>query len=330
MINIFDIHNKIINKDTHDLIVKLKHISYLLPEINVLEKENKADFIWLDIDTLIYTKLYSNKKYIINNTDTASKQDYTMLPNNCYVLDVNPENIFTNIHYFNSWGEKTIKDNLIVDNSKANIRFLASNRKPRPHRNSFAKLCYLFQNNLYHSFYEDPNRTNNDERYFENSKYSNIFKNYIKLPVKTNDTYYNMTPIDLIEKMKLTQLTLIFETNYNVYYSTVTEKTFREIVSKRPFILFGPYNALQNLKNIGFKTFETIWDESYDNLKNPTERFDKTIDLLLELNSMNGNDFNNLILKTKTICEYNYHHAQKLHKINLQNLKDKLLLWKNT
>jgi hypothetical protein len=43
-----------------------------------------------------------------------------------------------------------------------------------------------------------------------------------------------------------------------------TEKTFRPILLKTPFIVQGPKNFLRNLKKLGFKTFATWWDEGYD------------------------------------------------------------------
>lgn len=43
-----------------------------------------------------------------------------------------------------------------------------------------------------------------------------------------------------------------------------TEKTIRPIIAKTPFIAMGPKNHLANLKNMGFKTFDQWWDESYD------------------------------------------------------------------
>jgi hypothetical protein len=48
----------------------------------------------------------------------------------------------------------------------------------------------------------------------------------------------------------------------NVFF--VTEKTWRCIVARRPFITMGSRNFLSNLRKLGFKTFDKFWDESYD------------------------------------------------------------------
>ena len=44
-----------------------------------------------------------------------------------------------------------------------------------------------------------------------------------------------------------------------------TEKTARPIMGMKPFVVYGPKNYLTNLKKIGFKTFDSVWDEDYDN-----------------------------------------------------------------
>jgi len=44
-----------------------------------------------------------------------------------------------------------------------------------------------------------------------------------------------------------------------------TEKTARPIVGMKPFVIYGPINYLKNLKKLGFKTFDSVWDEDYDN-----------------------------------------------------------------
>lgn len=43
-----------------------------------------------------------------------------------------------------------------------------------------------------------------------------------------------------------------------------TEKTWRPIVCKTPFMIQGPVGFLENLRRIGLKTFNHFWDESYD------------------------------------------------------------------
>lgn len=58
-------------------------------------------------------------------------------------------------------------------------------------------------------------------------------------------------------------LDVICETwpNHNGFY--ITEKFWRAVATKTPFVIYGPRHVLTNLKKIGFKTFHDFWDEGY-------------------------------------------------------------------
>lgn len=68
---------------------------------------------------------------------------------------------------------------------------------------------------------------------------------------------------------------IVVETALNYPYPFITEKTYRPIASNRPFIILGPYKTLEFIRSLGFHTFPTIIDESYDTVYNPEERFIK-------------------------------------------------------
>jgi hypothetical protein len=55
----------------------------------------------------------------------------------------------------------------------------------------------------------------------------------------------------------------------NMYY---TEKTWRSIFYQRPFLLMGNQHQLQMLRDLGFKTFDFLFDESYDNIADADSR----------------------------------------------------------
>jgi hypothetical protein len=43
-----------------------------------------------------------------------------------------------------------------------------------------------------------------------------------------------------------------------------TEKSWRPIIARRPFITMAGRHHLANLRRLGFRTFNNIWDEGYD------------------------------------------------------------------
>jgi len=46
----------------------------------------------------------------------------------------------------------------------------------------------------------------------------------------------------------------------------ITEKTMKPIIAKKLFVLFGAKHHLKDLRELGFKTFDSVIDEEYDNI----------------------------------------------------------------
>jgi hypothetical protein len=61
------------------------------------------------------------------------------------------------------------------------------------------------------------------------------------------------------------ELVLETMTRGNTFFPT--EKTLRPIVGMKPFLTYAPKNYLKHLRALNFKTFDSIWDESYDNFE---------------------------------------------------------------
>ena len=62
----------------------------------------------------------------------------------------------------------------------------------------------------------------------------------------------------------------------------LTEKTYRAIVNRHPFVLAGPVKSLEYLHSLGFKTFHEFIDESYDSIMDwgdngIAEKIEKTV-----------------------------------------------------
>ena len=59
---------------------------------------------------------------------------------------------------------------------------------------------------------------------------------------------------------------IVHETDISDDNFFVTEKTIRPIMFKRPFLSMSGKNFLSKLRQLGFKTFDTWFDETYDSL----------------------------------------------------------------
>ena len=85
----------------------------------------------------------------------------------------------------------------------------------------------------------------------------------------------------------------------------ITEKTTKLLLAKRLFVMFGPMHTLKFLKELGFKTFDSIVDESYDDCDNTVERFRRAFDQVEYLATLDPAE---LMAATEQIREHNYNH----------------------
>ena len=81
-------------------------------------------------------------------------------------------------------------------------------------------------------------------------------------------------------------ISLIAETYYTDDFF-LTEKTGKALLAGRIFIALGSRNILKQIRSLGFKTFDGIFDESYDNLPTMPERVIAAMNLLIELSNTN-------------------------------------------
>lgn len=91
-------------------------------------------------------------------------------------------------------------------------------------------------------------------------------------------------------------------------YLTLTEKTFKPIAMKSPFIIYGQPFILKKLHEYGYKTFSSLWDESYDTKIDLVERVNSIINTIQYLNNLSDCDFYNLLKEAHEIVEHNYNH----------------------
>ena len=82
----------------------------------------------------------------------------------------------------------------------------------------------------------------------------------------------------------------------------VSEKTAKTIISGMPFISVATPNFLKGLRDIGFKTYNELWDESYDNIVKWQDRVAAIIDLL---NSLENFDWQKNKQKLLSIAQHN-------------------------
>jgi len=77
------------------------------------------------------------------------------------------------------------------------------------------------------------------------------------------------TNLDILQFYSKFDIELVSEsyTRGNTFFPT--EKTVRPIMAAKPVLIYGPKNFLQRLQGLGFETYHSVWNESYDQLEGP-------------------------------------------------------------
>jgi hypothetical protein len=86
----------------------------------------------------------------------------------------------------------------------------------------------------------------------------------------------------------------------------LTEKTFKTIALKHPFIIASVPKTLELLKEIGYKTFHPWINESYDDELNDTSRLYQIALETKRLSELKGDDLINFLNGVRPIVEHNY------------------------
>ena len=135
-------------------------------------------------------------------------------------------------------------------------------------------------------------------------------------PIKNDQTQY-VYPIDnnhnanICDWYKNIFVDIVCETfsNGNVFF--LTEKFWRPIVTKTPFILQGSQFTLKRLKQLGFQTFDRWWDEGYD--EDPYLHSQKEIKKVLEyLGNLDLDQINQMYNDMQETLTHNYNCMMNL------------------
>jgi hypothetical protein len=116
---------------------------------------------------------------------------------------------------------------------------------------------------------------------------------------------------------KGTLLSVVTETHAYQHAIAETEKTFKPIKYRHPFILVGAPNSLVSLKKKGYRTFSNWFDESYDTIDNHRERVFAISNVCKEIDSWSHAKKSQFIQETNEVVDHNFEVLKSRHK-NIQ------------
>lgn len=91
-----------------------------------------------------------------------------------------------------------------------------------------------------------------------------------------------------------------------------TEKTYKTFMLGRPFLLWSGAGALRTLQNLGFQTFNSVFDESYDLEQCNQKRFQKLLTEIDRLATLTVQQCQAIHIKLKPVFEHNRVRMQEL------------------
>lgn len=212
----------------------------------------------------------------------------------------------------------------------------------RDHRVLF--LYHIFQNKLAHNYISAPRVCPVEKTDITSiaQKYTNVYHdindifNAVDLPrMFAGENTQHMTSCWLtnFDEAADSLLYVPTETLYFGRRTHLTEKTFKAIALEMPFVLIAPAHSLEYLRSYGFKTFSSVFDESYDQETDDIKRLKKATKLLADIDNLSARDKLEIHKACLPLVEHNYNHfyhggfadilwLELTHMLN--NLKQKL------
>lgn len=114
---------------------------------------------------------------------------------------------------------------------------------------------------------------------------------------------YTVGPID---KINNSFMYIVTETCFWDRKKHLTEKIFKPIASKMPFVLLGCANNLKYLKEYGFRTFDRWWDESYDDIEDPLTRLQAVVNIVEDICKMPNSKLEKMLADMEETINYNF------------------------
>lgn len=304
----YNLHNSPIMFSWHSECYQHKIIHFM----NNVVKELVTNYTGYNVDMFHYR----NGGLPINeNVDYYNSLPFDYLPNNIW---------FTNTLLTSYCNQKINRKIEINTKSK---KILSMNGNPRTNRR--IALSYLIKNDLLKdSFYSFDSSKLIGHSYDNHpllEKYNKIVEDLTTEDmepmclskkhddrsddrIKKEDVYYFDNSYFSLVQETFYDNTLDDSTGDIAFYECImiSEKTYRPIYFKHPFIMLGVKGSLAGLRKYGFKTFSPYIDESYDEIDDPVLRLETALNEVKRLCSLSDDEWLTIQRELLPVLEYNY------------------------
>jgi hypothetical protein len=140
-----------------------------------------------------------------------------------------------------------------------------------------------------------------------------------RIQEKLSDRIYNI--------IQTSGINIVIESHFDPYWnfgeqddldpqefspSFPTEKIYKSIACRKPFIVFSTPRFLKEFKELGYKTFSPFINESYDEIDNNIDRLNAIVAEIERLTKLSNHEFNCILIKCKEIARHNFKIMKKL------------------
>ncbi len=198
--------------------------------------------------------------------------------------------------------------------------FLCYNRMPRNHR--IITLCEMIRTGILErglvSYY--GNNTKDTAERIKNlgredliaaaETLDNLLPIKIDMDLGINNPAQNIVD----EHYKSTFLSVVPETLYNDNTLFFSEKIWKTLAVGHPFMIVGSCGMLSKLREQGYRTFSSWWDEDYDEITNINERIRCIVNELNRLSSLSRQELINMRIDMRPTIEHNQQLFNSRHR----------------
>jgi hypothetical protein len=129
-----------------------------------------------------------------------------------------------------------------------------------------------------------------------------------------------------IKDYEQTDIEVVLETLFDDTRLHLTEKSIRPIACGQPFILASTHGSLKYLRDYGFQTYSSVWDEDYDLITDPVERLHCITKLMNDISNWKDATRRKKMSQAQKIAKYNktYFFSEKFFQLIVKELKENL------
>lgn len=304
----------------------LRNFKFTLPDTVVTDIKNNKCKLLFDLSLETYMALSTNyqtdlERLILNTMKqyNLQKSDVILITGNYASIQSN--NFMVAIH---NWWDTRIKpctqeffnlqQSLTLSESHRNKKILNFMRKERRPRIQLAHFIYLNDlkkhnivtcgKNVQPNFWKRNVDIHPDQQFID----SLPWEYDITLTLSNRNSLMATTDVER-EAYTETYINCVVEgkTDYQENHLEITEKCFKPIAYLQPFFFVAQPGVLAHIKDMGFKTFNHLWNEDYDLHSSDQDRFDACTALYKKLSLTSHSELAKLAKEAWPTVEHNYY-----------------------